>query len=86
MKLKNHGKNTSCAEVVQISAHGIWLLVKDAEYFLTFEEFPWFKTSKVSQIQNVRLFGQQHLHWPDLDIDLELESLSSPEKYPLIYK
>ncbi|WP_420886735.1 DUF2442 domain-containing protein [Candidatus Kuenenia stuttgartensis] len=27
-----------------------------------------------------------HLHWPDLDIDLEIDSLENPEKYPLVYK
>jgi hypothetical protein len=25
-----------------------------------------------------------HLHWPDLDIDLAVESLRHPERYPLI--
>jgi hypothetical protein len=24
-----------------------------------------------------------HLHWPDLDVDLEIDNLENPEKYPL---
>ena len=85
MILKNRGKNTSSAEVLQISSHGIWLLVKDTEYFLPFENFPWFGDAKVSQVHKVRLLGKGHLYWPDLDIDLELSSLSNLEKYPLTY-
>jgi hypothetical protein len=26
------------------------------------------------------------LHWPLLDVDLELDTLASPEKYPLIFQ
>ncbi len=42
MKLKNHGKSISGAEVIQISPCGIWLLINDTEYFLPYEDFPWF--------------------------------------------
>jgi hypothetical protein len=86
MKFTKLGKNTSVAEVSNISAHGFWLLVQDREYFLPFDENPWFKDATISQILNVELLHGHHLHWPDLDVDLELESLASPEKYPLIYK
>lgn len=33
-----------------ISNHGIWLYVKGTEYFLPFEDFPWFKEVKVGEI------------------------------------
>jgi hypothetical protein len=35
---------------------------------------------------NVRLLNRVHLHWPDLDIDLEVQSLEHPDQYPLQYK
>ena len=54
MKLKNHGKSILGAEVVQISISGIWLLIKDVEYFLPYQDFPWFKDATVSQAHNVR--------------------------------
>ena len=86
MKSKNNGKNTSKKiEVQNISAFGIWLFVKDKEYFLSFKLFPWFKNAKVSDVQNVKLNNGHHLYWPSLDIDLELESLENPDKYPLLY-
>ena len=33
----------------------------------------------------VALLYQEHFYWPDLDADLELESIEHPEKYPLTY-
>ena len=86
MKLKNHGKSTSSAEVVQISLNGIWLFVKGIEYFLPFRNFPWFKDATVSQVHKVSLLNKTHLYWPELDVDLELDSLANLENYPLIYR
>ena len=28
----------------------------------------------------------QHLYWPDLDIDLAVESIDHPEQFPLVSK
>ena len=86
MKSLTLGKSTLKAEVVNISAHGIWLYVKDKEYFLPYEDFPWFKNAKIIEINNVKFSHSHHLHWPDLDIDLELDSLKNLQQYPLIYR
>jgi hypothetical protein len=86
MKSKTVGKSTSQVEVLNISKHGFWLLVNGHEHFLPFEKFPWFKDVTISSILNVELPHPHHLYWPDLDVDLELESIESPDKYPLIYK
>ena len=86
MKLKNHGISTSNAEVTHISVNGVWLLVKGVEYFLPFERFSWFKNATLAQIQHVQLLHGFHLRWPDLDVDVEFDSLIHPEKYPLIYR
>jgi hypothetical protein len=85
MKLKSPGKNTSNIEVTQISPNGIWILVKDTEYFLSYQDFPWFENGTVTQVHNVRLMHGFHLRWPDLDVDLHLDSLKDLEKYSLIY-
>ncbi len=77
---------TSEVEVTNISRHGLWLLVGDEELFLQFEEFPWFKDAPLQAILNVEWQGPNHLHWPALDVDLALESIRHPEKYPLISK
>ena len=85
MKSSVRGKNTSRVEILNISQKGIWILVNDREYFLPYKVYPWFKDAKVSEIHNVKISRGSHLHWPDLDVDLELESLQHPEKHPLIY-
>ena len=78
------GENTSAVEVTNISAHGFWLLAGETEYFLPFEKFPWFRDAKVGEILDVELSHGFHLHWPKLDVDLEIASLEKPEDFPLI--
>jgi len=79
------GTSISEVEVLNISKHGFWLYVKGKEYFLAFEHFPWFKDASIASILNVELLHSMHLYWPDLDVDLEVDCLEHPEKYPLIY-
>lgn len=85
MKSAALGKNTSEAEVTNISRHGFWLLLADEELFVAFKEFPWFKDADVGEILNVQ-WPRQHLYWPDLDVDLAIESIRHPEKFPLVSK
>ncbi|MEI8012239.1 MAG: DUF2442 domain-containing protein [Candidatus Omnitrophota bacterium] len=85
MKLQSPGKITSSVEVTQISLQGIWMLVKEEEFFLSYEEFPWFQHATVAQIHHVRLLHGDHICWSDLDIDLHVDSLRNLEKYPLTY-
>jgi len=46
----------------------------------------WFKDAKVSDICNVHIEHGQYLFWPSLDVDVELDSIENPEKYPLHYQ
>ena len=77
------GPATSEAEVTNISKHGFWLLVDGRELFLPFAEFPWFKRASVEAILRLDRPTPGHLHWPDLDVDLSLNSIENPERYPL---
>jgi len=51
---------------------------------LPFTHYPWFKGAKVSEVLNLQLLHQGHLYWPDLDVDLGLEVLSAPDRFPLV--
>jgi hypothetical protein len=84
MKSAALGTRISRPEVSNISKHGFWLLIGKEEFFLSFKEFPWFETAIVKSILNVELHGTDHLHWPDLDVDLTIESIRYPERYPLV--
>jgi len=87
MKSKTDGKRISKrVEVTNVTRNGVWLLVRDREYFLPYGDFPWFKNATIGQVINVKLVSPGHLFWPDLDVDLDVESLENTENYPLVYK
>jgi hypothetical protein len=79
-----HGESTSLVEVTNISRHGFWILLNDQELFLPFAEFPWFRDVSVGKIRNVELPSSDHLYWPELDVDLAVESIRYPERFPLV--
>lgn len=82
MKSLKHGKNI-LVSIENITPFGIWLYVNEKEYFLSYEDYPYFQEQTIKSIQNVQLLHGYHFYWPDLDIDLELDNLENPEKYPL---
>jgi len=70
--------------VSHISPFGIWVLVAGREFFLAYDAFPWFRGATVAQIQEVELHHGHHLRWPALDVDLDLERMANPERFPLV--
>lgn len=80
------GNVTLAAEVTNITAHGLWLLLGDEELAVPYADFPWFKKATVEQILDVERPTENHLYWPRLDVDLAVESLRRPEAFPLIAK
>lgn len=82
MRSLKSGKGTS-VNVENITQFGIWMFVNGKEYFLSYEDYPYFEDQTVKSIQNVKLLHGFHLFWPDIDIDLEIDNLENPEKYPL---
>ena len=77
------GTTTLGAEVTNVSGHCIWMLIDDEELVLTCSDFPWLKTATIQQILNVLRPTADHLYWPDLDVDLSVESIRHPEMFPL---
>ncbi len=84
MRSAARGKTTSDVEVTNVSRHGFWLLVHGKELFASFASFPWFAEASIGQILNVAMPSAQHLRWPDLDVDLAIESLENPDAFPLV--
>jgi len=62
----------------------MWLCVAEAEYFLSYKDYPFFKEASVSKIYNVELHHGAHLYWPELDVDLNIEILKNPHHFPSI--
>ncbi len=84
MTSQKHGKPTSTVDI-HTSPFGVWLLVYDIEYFLSYADYPWFSNAKISDLYQVELLHTTHLYWPTLDIDLDIDALNNHEKYPLVY-
>ena len=77
------GSAMSAVEVTNISRHGLWVFLGDREVFLPFQEFPWFKGAPVEAILHVERPQAHHLYWPTLDVDLTVESIEYPARFPL---
>ena len=84
MKSAPRGQSTSTAEVTNVSAHGFWILLADEELFVPFAEFPWFRNATIGAITRIEWPSLNHLYWPDLDIDLSVESIRHPDQFPLV--
>jgi len=80
------GTSISAPEVTHVSKHGFWLLLKNEELLLPFEQFPWFRKATIEQISCVEQPSTQHLFWPQLDIDLSVNSIRNPKVFPLLSK
>jgi hypothetical protein len=84
MKSGKRGKPTSAVELSNVSPHGIWLLLDDKELFLSFKDFPWFADATINQLASIKLPSPGHFFWPELDIDISLDSIEHPKRYPLV--
>ncbi len=80
------GIHTSGTEVTNVSTHGFWLLSGGKELFLSYKDFPWFKDASIGNVIAVEEVSPGHFYWPELDVDLGIQSIENPEKYPLTSK
>lgn len=84
MKSAALGNSTLGPEVTNVSQHGFWLLLGQEELFLPFDQFPWFRDAPIGKLVRVEQPSAQHVYWPELDIDLSVESIRHPERFPLV--
>ena len=85
-KSEKPGVAISGPEVTEVTPAGFRLLLEGRERFLSFQDFPWFEKAPAWKIRKVEQVGADHLYWPDLDIDLSVESIDSPRHFPLVWK
>ncbi len=82
---RNNSASTS-ANVLMINSQGIMIQVKGHDYFLSYNRVPWMRDAAIKSVLNVQMCGPEAIEWPDLDVDLEVDSLRHPERYPLLIK
>ncbi len=50
---------------------------------MSYDDFPWFKDQPVKSIFKVEEQSRDHFYWPDLDVDLTVEMIMEPDRFPL---
>ena len=79
-------RRKSEVSVLMINAQGIMISVQGCDYFLSYNRIPWMQDAPIRSVLNVQVSGPEAIEWPDLDVDLEIDSLRHPERYPLVIK
>lgn len=82
----NSNSNNTSANVLMINDKGLMLSVLGQDYFISFNRLPWMKDAAIRDVLDVQMCGDDAIEWPKLDIDLEIDSLKHPERYPLVMK
>lgn len=82
----NDNLQPTSVSVLMINSQGMMLSVLGQDYFLSYNRVPWLRNARISSALNVRMSGPRAIEWPELDIDLVIESLKHPERYPLVMK
>ena len=78
--------NSMSVSVLMINAQGIMISVCGHDFFLSYNRIPWMRDASIKDVLNVQMSGSEAVEWPALDVDLEIDSLRHPERYPLLIK
>ena len=86
VRRENGYSSNTLVNVLMINSQGIMLNVKGNDYFVSYNRLPWMKDASIRSVLNVQMAGAHAIEWPDLDVDLEINCLKHPERYPLVMK
>jgi hypothetical protein len=78
------GARISEVEVGSVEDAGLTLRLREGEVRLAYDDFPRFRGAAEAKLRRVERLSERHLYWPDLDVDLHVESLFHPERFPLV--
>ena len=84
--ISSNNSASTLASVLMINAQGIMLSVLGRDYFLSYNRIPWMQDAPIRSVLNVQMSGPDAIEWPNLNVDLEIESLQHPERFPLVIK
>ena len=69
-------------EVTRVSSRGIWLKAHNRKFFLSYYDFPWFKNKPMQAVLHVEESLPGEFYWPEININLSIETLLSPHRFP----
>lgn len=62
---------------------GFWIVLPDQCAFIDYEQFPWFREMTRAQRETGVMWSEDWLRWDEFDLDIGVDSIHHPEKYPL---
>jgi len=65
------------AEIIQLNRDFMIVRYSEKDYRIDFDRFPYFRACSLNEIYNVKA-SAVGIHWPDADIDIEVEYLENP--------
>jgi hypothetical protein len=77
------GRPIAAPKFAELTEAGFWLVLDECRILVDFREFPWFRGRSREELQNVERPFADELRWPELDVDLAVDSLLHPKRYPL---
>ena len=78
--------SSTSVDVLMINDRGVMLSVLGQDYFLSYNRVPWMRDATINEVLDVQMSGKNAIEWPKLEVDLEVESLKHPERYPLLIR
>jgi hypothetical protein len=50
---------------------------------MSYEDFPWFRDEPIGKILHVEEPSPGHFYWPELDVDVGIDTIEHPDRFPL---
>ena len=84
MKSAGPGPGTFPVELGEVSVDSFVVNLGNEVLRVAYADFPWFRGVAIADLKNLERPSPDHLYWPSLDIDLAVESVRHPERFPLV--
>ncbi|MGB5728945.1 MAG: DUF4160 domain-containing protein [Thiogranum sp.] len=79
-ELKATWSESSGPEVTNVSSHGLWLEIKS---FFCHMRIPLVKRCPNRENPKYPGVDPGHFYWPDINVDLGIETIEHPDRFPL---
>ncbi len=82
MRLKPFGEKGKRVKVLGVGANGVTLEIEGKPYKMPYKEFPWLRHLTASELTGFYARHGREIVQYELGIELSLDSIENPEKYP----
>ena len=84
MRSAKPGGSGSGVELAEVGLYDFSVRVDGRRLRMTYYAFPWFVHATLEQMAAIERPAADRLRWPALDVDLCIDSIEHPKRYPLV--